>query len=552
MKTRRVILEISPSRLELAAVRGRHVQAWSVARFERSSWPNDFDAALGEYAAPLAEFVTQHGLIGCEALVICRTASGAVQTSTAGRSIATASGEAAARLAVSTSIESGCEPEDAEALCICQDSVAAGQRHFLAYGDSDESIRAIESLLRRCELRPSGVIPLDAVASIEAVRLLQESTVGATAALWIGDHSSVLAVGIDGNTRFVRPIGVGIETLVDALTRPLRRSGESNASICLPRPEARRLLTQIGFPAPNEEIPGLDGFNGEAVLPLLQPLVQRIGLEVKQSLRYATASESRATVAIRVRGPGATIRGLADAIARSTGMTAEAASSAASTDSSVCGGIEALVRSDALPPLFTRVARVERSARRVRQAVLAGVAAALCFIGYEWVETSTQIKQLRTQGEAARLVQAQRQQLADALARALADNRTLQDVRERVVRSVGHGTDPAGLLVGLGAVMPGDIQLSGVEMQSEAQSSRATVRGKLALRPGLDAGGAIRKFVASLGDLPIVSQARLGRTARVTEDGKLHQSFEVNLELTPIPASARVTLGQIETEGSAP
>lgn len=552
MKNRRVILEISPSRLELAAVRGRHVQAWSVVRFERSAWPNDFEATIAGYAAPLAEFVTQHGLMGCEALVICRTASGVVQTSTAGRNVVAASAEAAARLAVSTSIETGCEPEDAEAVCIFQDSGAAGQRHMLAYGDSDQSLQVIETLLDRCELRPAGVIPLDAVASVEAVKLLQESTVGATAALWIGDHSSVLAVGIDGNTRFVRPVGVGIETLVDALTRPLRRSGESNASICLPRPEARRLLTQIGFPAPNEEIPGLEGFNGEAVLPLLQPLVQRIGLEVKQSLRYATAAENRSTVAIRVRGPGATIRGLADAIARSTGMTAEAAAAAPSTDSSVCGGIEASVRLGALPPLCTRVARGERSSRRVRQAVLAGVAAALCFIGYEWVETSTQIHQLRTQGEAARQVQAQRQQLADALERALRDMQTLQGVRERVLHSVGNGADPAGFLAGLGAAMPQDIRLSGVEMQSEAQGPRATVRGKLALRPGLDAGGAIRTFVSSLSELPIVSQARLGRSARVTENGKLHQSFEVNLELTPLPASARVTLGQIETEGGAP
>lgn len=512
----------------------------------------DFDAAIAAYAAPLAEFVTQHGLIGCEALVVCRSASGVVQTSTVGRQVAIASGEAAARLAVSTSIEGGCEPEDAEALCICQDAVAGGQRHFLAYGDSDTSLQAIEALLRRCELRPSGVIPLDAIASIEAVKLVQESTVGATAALWIGDHSSVLAVGIDGGPRFVRPIGVGIETLVDALTRPLRRSGESNPSICLPRSEARRLLTEIGFPRPDEEIPGLEGFSGEAVLPLLQPLVQRIGLEVKQSLRYATSTESRATVAIRVRGPGATIRGLADAIARSTGMTAEVVNSATSTDSSVCGGIEAIVRWDAPPPLFARGSRAERSSRRVRHAVLGGVAAALCFIGYEWFDASAQISQLRVQGEAARVVQAQRRQLADALDRALDDNRMLQEVRERVVRAVGNGADPAGFLAGLGGAMPGDVQLTGIEMQSESDGSRATVRGKLALRPGLDAGGAIRKFVASLDSIPLVVQARLGRTARVTEDGKLHQSFEINLELTPIPASARVALGQIDAEGGTP
>lgn len=552
MKNRRVIIEISPSRLELAAISGKRVLAWSVARFERSVWPNDFRAALNEYATPLAAFVTEHGLIGCETVAICRTASGVVQTKAVASNVAMAAGEAAARLAVATAIDGGCETEDVESRCLARDSGPNGQVHLLAYADSDQTLEAVESLLRRCELRPAGVVPLDAIASVDAASLLQDAAVGATAVLWIGDHSSVLAVGIDGNIRFVRPIGVGIETLVDALTRPLRKAGESTASICLPRPEARRLLAEVGFPAPDQEIPGLDGFRGDAVLPLLQPLVQRIGLELKQSLRYATAAEQRASVTIRVRGPGAQLRGLSEAIGRSTNLNVEALAAGGSTDSSVGGAIEAMHRIGKLPGLFCRSSRSVRSARRARQAVLAGVAAALAFMGYEWLETTAQLQALRAQGEAARQVVAQRQKLQESLDLALADMQAIQTVRENVTRALGDGADAAGFLAGLGATIPADIQIGGVELQSDAKGSHATVRGKLALRPGLDAGGAIRAFVSSIGGLPIVTQARLGRSARLNEEGKQLQSFEVTLELTQLPASARVTLGHSDAEGGLP
>ncbi|HEX8877863.1 MAG TPA: hypothetical protein VF777_14025 [Phycisphaerales bacterium] len=549
MNNRRVILELSPSRLELASVRGRRIEAWSVARFDRSVWPHDLRAAIAECAKPLAAFVTEHSLMGCDAVALCRTSTVAVQTSAVPSAASQTASEDAARLAVSTTVEGTCDPDDAEALCIGSDSGPTGRRHLLSYADSDETLRLIESLLTQCQLHPRGVIPLDAVASVDVLRLLEEASIGATAALWIGEHSSVLAVGIDGDARFVRPIGVGTETLVDALTRPLRRSGEATPSVCLPRTEARRLMAEIGFPGPDDEIPGLDGFNGEAVLPLLQPLVQRIGLEIKQSLRYATSSEHRDSVTIRLRGPGATVRGLADAIARSTGQTAEAPPTVQNPDSSVCGAIESSVRLGLLPALFTKATRQARNQRRFRAAVLAGIGAALCFIGYEWLDATRQIQSLREHAQTAREVQAERQALSDALARALADMQGLQGVRDRVLRTVGSGADPAGFLASLGGAMPGDIHVSGIELQSNPQGSHATVRGKLTLRPGLDAGGAIRKFVASLAEIPIVSQARLGRTARVTEETRELQSFEVNIELTPIPAAARVTLGAAETEG---
>jgi hypothetical protein len=552
LNSRRVIIEISPSRLELAVVRGDRCVAWSVERFDRSDWPADWRGALEALAAPLASFVSEHGVLGWKAVVVYRLPTSIAQASSGPIAMAQSQQQQAACLAAASGVDGDAEAEDAESLVLAADAGDTKLRHVLAYADADETLAAIEALLTRCRLVPSGCVPMDAVITAHMAQLVQVASVGSHAALWIGDHQSVLGVVVGGDLRFVRPIGVGIETFVDAWTRPLRRPGESAPSVCLPRREGRRLLLQVGVPDPEDDIPGLEGFTGAAFLPLVQPLVQRICVDVKQSLRFAVSPEDRSMMAMAVQGPGSAIAGLGAALTVASGIASAGHAHAASSDSSVSGAIAALAADRSTPLLMSRELRTRRTMSRTRQAVLAGVAAALAVIGIEWLDAQTAIGHLRAQSDAARQVEIERKAQADALAAALADMQRLHDVRDRIRRSFGDAPDAPAVVAAIGAATPGGVTLSDVELQADGKVARAVVRGKLQLRPGIDAGGTIRQFVSALNATPIVSQARLGRTSRVNESGTEGQVFEIAVDLLALPSVTRASLGDIDAERSEP
>ena len=189
---------------------------------------------------------------------------------------------------------------------------------------------------------------------------------------------------------------------------------------------------------------------------------------------------------------------------------------------------------------------------RTRQAVLAGVAAALAVIGVEWLDARASIGQLRAQAEVARAVEAQRKAQSDALAAALADMHQLQDVRDRIHRSFGDAPDAPAVMAAIGSVTPAGVKLSDVELHADGKAPRAVVRGQLQLQGGADAGGTMRRFVAALNAMPVVSQARLGRTSRTSENGKESQSFEIAMDLVPLPSVTRAALGRVDSERSEP
>lgn len=552
MNSCRVIIEISPSRLELAVVRGGRIVAWSVERFDRSDWPADWRAALDVLAGPLATFVSEQGVLGCQAVVVYELPTSVTKASSAAIATPQAQQEQAACLAVASGVDADSDTEDAEAVVLAADAGASGLRHVLAYIDADETLAAVESLLTRCRLVPAGCVPKEAVVTAALSRSRRESPIGTQAALWIGDHSSVLGVVVGGDVRFVRPIGVGIETLVDAWTRPLRRPGEAAPSICLPRREARRLLLEVGVPDPEDEIPGLDGFTGAAFLPLVQPLIQRICVDVKQSLRFAVSPEDRAVMAMAVQGSGSAVAGLAASLTVTSGIASAGHTDATSADSSVAGAISILVSDRSLPLLASRELRARRTISRTRQAVLAGVAAALAVIGVEWLDARATVGQLRAQVQAAREVEVQRKAQSDALAAALTDMQQLQEVRDRIHRSFGDAPDATAVVAAIGAVTPSGVKLSDVELRADSKGPRATVRGQLQLQGSADAGGTMRRFVAALNAMPIVSQARLGRTARVQESGKESQTFEITMDLVSLPSVTRAALGRVESERTEP
>ncbi len=105
----------------------------------------------------------------------------------------------------------------------------------------------------------------------------------------------MLAVGRPGRLAFVRSIGVGTESFADALVRPLRARAAETAPVSLDRESVRSVLRQVGIPSPDALIPGHPELTGASLLPVLHPVIQRLALEIKQSVRFGVEDADTGT-----------------------------------------------------------------------------------------------------------------------------------------------------------------------------------------------------------------------------------------------------------------
>jgi len=117
----------------------------------------------------------------------------------------------------------------------------------------------------------------------------------------LGNHSPCVATEL--------PIAAG--DLTTALMRPII-SGEN--VIQLDAARAAELRAEVGIPDGDEKIASLD-VTGDRLLPLLEPALQKFAKQLTEWITFSTTCAGGGAVqSIRLVGPGASIKGLAEAI----------------------------------------------------------------------------------------------------------------------------------------------------------------------------------------------------------------------------------------------
>lgn len=555
-----VIIEVSPTRLELAALRGRRIVASAARRicvpeFE-SAWPGSLDQLRGA----LGELVQQAGCRGASAVVVFHAPAAAATVCSCPAAFSSAEAEGAAMLAVAAVADFPIEGEPCELRTALVDAPAvktevARQSHMVCAAASGADIEALSAWVRSSGLRFAGAVPGGAVALQGAMRgawAIGRRAGDRAAVLWIGEHGSALASVTEGSVRFVRPVAMGIESLVEALGQPLRGRDEGTAELTLDVESARRLLCEVGVPAPDAPLPGYEGFTGAAVLPVLQPGLQRITIETKQSLRFGLPEQERAGARLAVAGPGAAIPGLGAWIARQCGLTlADGSEQTTGTmiQSAMIGAIAECARGvEQLPLLVPAGLMRQRTARRARMALAAGVAVAGALLAYEWRAAAVELEH-----QSARVAQLEQRAEADrryALVRdaALAARLALSSVQGRARSVMGEAGDPAGALAAIAAAAPEGARLSLIDVAHENGVCVCRVSGFVRLSESEDPAAVIKSFVDELGRVPVVSGARLGSTQRVLVDGAQSQTFDLTLQLVGLPVAPPQPLSRAEGE----
>ena len=547
-----VLIEVSPSRLELAVVRGRRVLRSAVRRLTPANPAPAFELELRELQTALSGLVTEAECRGLGATVIYHSSASAVLLSSAPTTLSAADAEESAKLALAGVADF---PLDGVPVCCATMSAdapvgsakqAARQAHVLCAADTAGAIDAIAAWVEAASLRFDGAIPVSAVAMHGAA--LGAWNIGRragdrAAVLWIGEHGSALACVTEGSVRFVRTVGVGLESLVDALCQPLRSRDDSAPELKLSRDDSRRLLAGVGVPSPEMQLPGLPGFTGSAILPVLQPALQRISIEAKQSLRFGLPEQERAAVRMQIVGPGAAVAGLGEWITRQCGlpMVESPALPDVAAAQGERGAIAAVLEAGHQLPILVPESMARRTLRRnARVALAVGVTLAAVWIGAEWYTAREELAVQRPRLEA--LEAAARTGEAAARLRDInvAAQAALHRVESRIATVLGTTVDARGVLDAIALAAPTDVRLTTIELAEGESTIDCHISGFVRVSESADPTKAITGFVDALSATPIIRTVRLGATQRTRIDGAQSHAFELSLELVPLPRQAAV------------
>lgn len=162
-------------------------------------------------------------------------------------------------------------------------------------------------------LRQAGLRPVAVGAAAESLANLSQCT-----SLWnseqasihvdLGSNASILNLFEGNQLRFSREIDVGAEAFTRALMRPILTAA---GPVQLSYEEAEELRAEHGYPLERDTGAYPHGIQPADVLPLIEPVAQRIAGEIRRSIDYLRGLLDRPAVdSVVLSGSGGTMRNL--------------------------------------------------------------------------------------------------------------------------------------------------------------------------------------------------------------------------------------------------
>jgi Tfp pilus assembly PilM family ATPase len=205
----------------------------------------------------------------------------------------------------------------------------------------------------------------------------RKATQGHQAVLFVDENVSTLLV-LDGDRSYVTTeLPIGGADFTAALMRPIIAGQQV---IQLDQAGAMKLRDEVGIPAPGTKIESID-VTGDRLLPLLEPVLQKITKQITQWLAFAsTCNGGIAIKSLTLVGPGAAIGGIGPALASRLSIDVGTKSWLADKASMDAGSspimldryafaVAAAMNWDSLPDLIPPRVQKQRKIRRIRGSI---------------------------------------------------------------------------------------------------------------------------------------------------------------------------------------
>ena len=527
MPKKSVVIEVSSACLALWVQQGSQWIQLESGEQPDGDWAQNWSMSLSSQISLMSRWVSKHGLAGCQAAVVyARPGTPVIFNSV----IKGAPGAAATRLALSEA-----SPFSFAEACCCvlplgsdRASTAVCQDHFLAFAELHTVLECIESFATACGLVPAGAVPSSAVLLDSAFRLTAAPNADRPlVALHIGNLQSAVVAWEAGQLRFARCLPIGLDQLAITVKRELLARGGTGAASLGPI----EVLTQCGVPRRGVTAFGV---SLDAILPATQSVLQRLVIEIKQSIRFGFTEQGRSHVLLAASGCGMAVAELISTIASQTGCETGPVTGATAPASQESPVSRELLLHTLRSVTSTRKATVSE----LRRAVLLGSALAMLYVTGDATIARIRVMGLEREVEKLSASASDSGSIKAVAERTLTGEAALAAVAKRISAWYGQSTRPDAIMLELAAAAGTDAVFSEFDLRADKDTSVARLRGVAFGDPRR----AVQRIVDKLAASPLVAEAKLESIRRGGRDasGREGDQFDIVLRLAPVPASAAV------------
>lgn len=424
-----------------------------------------------------------------------------------------------------------------DAICAARDRDGELSRfHVCAAYDRVDAADAVAELVERIGLRVHRLNTLEAEVLTDLIDRATKTSDEVVGYFYLGHDRSCLVVGDSSTIKLVRQITVGVEQLVDAIASV--RVSDSNDEPLFTRKQAEQILAKHGVPGRDDVIDEERDIQGWRVLPLLQPVLQRLMVEVKQTLRFSLKAEQRMRLSIQMMGPGGATGGIDRLFAESleSKVTVDEESKRYRRDS-VAGpatefaiGIRRAASGEGLN-LMSRTTVAKDLKRRSQSAMMVGAVAALVLVVVGFAGLKFENARIQSALESTERTVDDVEAIRTLRTQVLGANAALVDFENRVNAMVDGQPDWSGAIAEIARLVPDEVRLTQVVARaafSQDETPSITVEGYCFITGD---GDPLRDCVDLLKESPYFDKVMRGAVGRSMFDGRPAQRFD--LHLTP-------------------
>lgn len=543
MRNKKIYIELTAGRATAAVIdRGRIIHCERLL-FAGDQDPNNWLRSLRRFSGELKSFVDRQRLTGASATVVYDSPTASVNLI----GVPAASGAGATEAATLSCLDA--LPYSATAAVMQAEVIGrdrsgdARQVHVLVAAERNDVAGAIVEAIEDAELKYLAASPIDAlIMRRQAARALRQAdrTMGL---LYIGEHSSHFVVGGAGRLDFERRLSFDLHAMESTIRRPVLRDSAGNSGVIeLNAEDARRIVHCFGVPDRNAVVHEPIGLTGAQVIPLIQPLLQRLIVELRQSLRFGVSEKRRQEIPIEISGPGASVPGLAQTIGDELGVTIDidSAWSKYGFEDVVSSGGEferAIRRAADISRLNLQPNELagRRRLQRLKKWLWTGAAAALAIIAIDYAQYNARLENARDQANMLSISAGDIEALRATSEKLEETIGALTELDQRVTAETSESVSFRALFNELTRVTPPAVRLTSFNFNRVEDQLVGRVNGYVFDTAGDGGQGALTTFIDSLRASPLLADVRLGDVQIGTVDGAQGRRFDAELIAVAVP-----------------
>ncbi|MBL8760315.1 MAG: hypothetical protein JNL50_03350 [Phycisphaerae bacterium] len=412
---------------------------------------------------------------------------------------------------------------------------------YLGVADRRANVDLLDALATRNGYRVADAVPNRAALLDSLIRRFHASSdPHARCLLELGAASSAILTAHQGRITSLRCVDLGYDAFVEAVMRShAARKDEGFAYEA-----AAAIIAKIGLLPRGDVSAASNGAVDDSMKPLMRAAVQRLVVEVRQTIRFGIPESDAPTCHIEVGGPGASIPDLAATLSTHTDLEVVCAPGGADLAGAPCAHMGATLGHDAAS-LVPAAEDLRRQRRLMRNSLIAGGVLALGLLAYEGITVSASLSRERdVLSEREATVNAIRGEI-EARRQAGIVSKDLARLEKGVVDAAGESTPWRAVFRELSSfteLYP--VRLTDLSTSTVPGGASLNLKGIVFLDQGAQVDP-LSQFIESLQRSPLVAGVEVGATRRLEIEGRAAKQFSISAQVRGVRAerarSAAVT-----------